>query len=332
LLDPAPAVNIAITNQRITHKEIIMTQPHRTDTSPKAWVITGPTSGIGYRTALELASHGTVILVGRSRAKLDKVKEEIGSKGGNAVSIVADLSDVTSARHAAAEIAALGLPIGGVLNNAGIFPNSSTTSAQGWDNTYATNYLGPFALTDALLPTLPDGANVVFIVSAVEDPERKIAVQAGFRGSRFISVEASAHGQWLSPGGSTHPGFDAYATSKQGPLAAALAFTREYPRLRFSAIEPGVNPGSNLGRDMNVALRGIGKALAPILQLMPHYTTPKRAARVITKILTNDETPTGIYFDENGNPMRGSQQANDPDFQDRYVAATRALLATVPAV
>ena len=79
---------------------------------------------------------------------------------------------------------------------------------------FATNHLGPFALTEALMPHLPDGANVVFIASAVEDPERKPAVAAGFRGGRFISAEASARGEW-APGGSSKPGYDAYATSKQ---------------------------------------------------------------------------------------------------------------------
>jgi hypothetical protein len=29
--------------------------------SAKAWIFTGPTSGIGHRTALELAKHGTVV-------------------------------------------------------------------------------------------------------------------------------------------------------------------------------------------------------------------------------------------------------------------------------
>jgi len=295
----------------------------------KAWIVTGPTSGIGYRTALELATHGTVVLVGRSGVKLDVVRTEIESTGGHAVTVVADLSDITSARAAAAQIASLGLSIGGLLNNAGIFPARPSTSAQGWDIAFATNHLGPFALTDALIPTLPDGANVVFVVSAVEDPERRIAVQAGFRGARYISAEASARGEWLAPGGSKLPGGDAYATSKQGPLAAALALAREFPRLRFNAVEPGVNPGSNLGRDMHPALVAVGKALAPLMQLMPHYTTPKKAAVVITRILTSEKPDTGVYFDENGEPMRGSKQVHDPAFQDRVVAETRALLATV---
>jgi short-subunit dehydrogenase len=45
--------------------------------STRAWVITGPTSGIGRRTALELARHGTVMLVGRDPGKLSEVETEI---------------------------------------------------------------------------------------------------------------------------------------------------------------------------------------------------------------------------------------------------------------
>ena len=80
---------------------------------------------------------------------------------------------------------------------------------------------------------------------------------------------------------------------------------------------------------MNPAIVAVSKALAPVLQLMPHYTTPKKAAIVITRILTSDSAGTGVYFDENGNPMSGSTQVHDPAFQDRVVAETRALLATV---
>jgi NAD(P)-dependent dehydrogenase (short-subunit alcohol dehydrogenase family) len=301
-----------------------------TSSAAKAWIITGPTSGIGHRTALELAKHGTVVLVGRNPDKLSDVEKEIQAKGGHAISIVADLSDITSARRAAAEIAALDLPIGGLLNNAGIMPLRPFKTAQGWDGAFATNHLGPFAFTEALIPHLPNGANVVFIGSAVEDPERKIAVQAGFRGSRYISAEASARGEW-EPGGSSHAGADAYATSKQGNLATVFAFARQYPRLHFRAVEPGVTPGSNLAREMSAPLRALGKAMSPIAPLIPHYSTPKRAARIITKVLTDTSAATGVYYDENGEPMLASKQVRDPEFSDRYVAETRELLATVPS-
>jgi hypothetical protein len=45
----------------------------------------------------------------------------------------------------------------------------------------------------------------------------------------------------------------------------------------------------------------------------------------------NESGATGIYYDERGRPMLGSTLARDPEFQDRVVAQTRALLATVSA-
>jgi NAD(P)-dependent dehydrogenase (short-subunit alcohol dehydrogenase family) len=70
----------------------------------QAYIITGPTSGIGHSTALEVAKHGTVVLVGRDQGKLDEVQQTIERAGQHAVSVVCDLSDLTSVRRAAAEI------------------------------------------------------------------------------------------------------------------------------------------------------------------------------------------------------------------------------------
>lgn len=260
----------------------------------KAWIITGPTSGIGRRAALELASHGTVVLAGRDPAKLSEVRAEIQARpGGHAEQVVADLSDIRSVRRAAAEIVALGLPLAGLLNNAGIMPNRPGSSAQGWDIAFATNHLGPFAFTEALIPHLPDGANVVFTCSGVEDPERKPAVTAGFRGGRYISAAASARGEW-APGGSTHAGFDAYATSKQCELASVYSFARETPRLRFLAVEPGFNPGTGLGRDAPAALQLIAKYLmATLAPMIKYWSTPGHAGRVLTTVLTSGSAKTG---------------------------------------
>ena len=301
----------------------------------KAYITTGPTSGIGRLTALELANHGTVVLVGRDRGKLDEVQKTIAQKGQHAVSIVCDLSDLASVRHAAAEIIALRLPIAGLLNNAGIRQVKPTKNAQAWDMTFATNHLGPFALTEALMPHLSDGANVVFVCSAVEDPERKPAAAAGFRGGRYLSAEASARGEWQA-GGSTQPGFDAYATSKQCNLATVMVLARETPRLHFNAVEPGLNPTTGLGREASVFARFLVNYIVPLIVplLMPFMkflSTPKRAARVITKILIDRSGQTGVYYDEGGAPMLGSTLVRDPEFQDRVVTETRALLGAIPA-
>jgi NAD(P)-dependent dehydrogenase (short-subunit alcohol dehydrogenase family) len=308
-----------------------MTTPTDNPSMARAWVITGPTSGIGLFTALELAKHGTVVLVGRNRTKLEDVERRIREQGGQAVSILADLSDITSARHAAADIAALDLPIAGLLNNAGIHSHHTAPSAQGWDATFATNHLGPFALTEALVPHLREGANVVFVCSGVEDPGRRPAVVAGFRGGRYVSAEASAYGEW-APGGSALPGGDAYATSKQCNLATVFALAREIPRLRFNAIEPGFNPGTDLGREANLAVRLLLRYVAsPFAPWIRYWSTPKHAGRVVATVLTDGGESTGIYYDDNGRPMLGSSLVRDPAFQDRVVNDTRALLQTVPA-
>jgi NAD(P)-dependent dehydrogenase (short-subunit alcohol dehydrogenase family) len=182
-------------------------------TEREAYIITGPTSGIGRATAFEVAKHGTVILVGRDRGKLDDLQKVIEQEGGHAMPVECDLSDIASVRRAAAKIIDLHLPIGGLVNNAGIMQMRPAKNARGWDMTFATNHLGPFALTEALVPHLPDGANVVFVASGVEDPERKPAKAAGFRGGRYISADASARGEW-TPGGAKQPGFATRRPSK----------------------------------------------------------------------------------------------------------------------
>jgi NAD(P)-dependent dehydrogenase (short-subunit alcohol dehydrogenase family) len=304
----------------------------------KAYVITGSTSGMGRATALELAKHGEVVLVARDRGKLDQLERLIRGRGQRARSVVCDLSDLEMARGAAAEIVAMNLPIAGVMNNAGIMQQRPTRSRQGWDMTFATNHLGPFAFTEALLPHLADRTHVLFVGSAVEDPERKPAVAAGFRGGRFLSVEASARGEW-KPGGSLKSGMNAYATSKQCTLASALALAREVPRLRINAVEPGFNPATSLGgADAGALVRFLQRYLVPLLVplLMPFVkilTTTKRAGRMLSALLMDDAVKTGVYFDERGKPMRGSPLLHDPKFQDAVVRETRLFLskATVPS-
>lgn len=292
-----------------------------------AYIITGPTSGYGLATAREVAKHGTVVLVGRGREKLRALQREIQQKGGHAETVVCDLSDVESVKRAAAEIVGLGLSLGGLVNNAGIMQLRPTKNARGWDMSYATNHLGPFVLTEALIPHLSDGANVVFIVSGVEDPERTPSKVAGFRGGRYISAEASARGEW-EPGGAKNIGYNAYATSKQCELAAALEFARETPRIHFNAVEPGFAPGTGLGRDANAFLRFVGRyLLSPLAPHIKYWSTPELTAPVVSNVLLNKEGKTGIYYDEKGHQIQPSALVRDPQFRARVVAETRALLA-----
>ena len=154
---------------------------------------------------------------------------------------------------------------------------------------FATNHLGPFTLTEALVPHLPDGANVVFVVSAVEDPERK---PPGWPASAAGATSLQRRARAVSEsGGAKRPGFDAYATSKQATLAAAMAFARETPRLRFNAVEPGsiqprvsaamLAPSCAFWRNLIPLLVPLFKPFVKIL------STPKRAGQVITNIMSD---------------------------------------------
>ena len=97
----------------------------------KAYMIAGPTSGIGRATAFEIAKHDKLILVDRNPEKLNELQSAIEKKGGRALSVLCDLSDIASLRRASTEIIALELPIVGLLNNAGISPMHPSKSAQG---------------------------------------------------------------------------------------------------------------------------------------------------------------------------------------------------------
>jgi NAD(P)-dependent dehydrogenase (short-subunit alcohol dehydrogenase family) len=268
------------------------------------------------------------VLVGRSRGKLETVKAEVERLGGRATIVVCDLCDLASVRRAAAEIIALNLTIVGLLNNAGVQNPRVARTAAGLDMSFATNHLGPFALTEALVPHLSDGARVLFVGSATEDPERGPAKRFGIRGSRYISAEASARGEW-EPGGSTVPGMDAYATSKQCNIVTALVLARENPRLRVNAIEPGIMFNTGLHDGMNPAVVVLARVIGPMLAtVIKVVSTPRRAARVFARILTDGSGATGVYYDEGGEPMQGSVRLRDPAFQERVVAETRAFLAT----
>ena len=71
-----------------------------TDTGQRqAYIITGPTSGIGHQAALELVEHGTVVLVGRDQRKLEEMQKTIENSGRHTVTPTRRRSSATSRRR-----------------------------------------------------------------------------------------------------------------------------------------------------------------------------------------------------------------------------------------
>jgi hypothetical protein len=67
--------------------------------------------------------------------------------------------------------------------------------------------------------------------------------------------------------------------------------------------------------------------MAIIPPFSKYSSTPEKSAKTIAKVLTNTAGKSGIYYDEKGKPMTGSELVHDPEFQNRIVAETRAFLS-----
>lgn len=93
---------------------------HFMDTGSRLAVVTGASSGIGAATAEVLAERGwRVVLVARSKAKLDDVARRIGQRGGTAIVEALDASDGAAVLEMARRLrAAHGVP-DLVVNSAG---------------------------------------------------------------------------------------------------------------------------------------------------------------------------------------------------------------------
>ncbi len=96
-----------------------------------------------------------MVLVGRNEQRLRDVSGWIaGRTGTQPLAITADLSMLSEARRAAAEIRALAPTLDVLVNNAGLLSPQRVETTEGHELTLAVNHLAPFVLTRALLPVL----------------------------------------------------------------------------------------------------------------------------------------------------------------------------------
>ncbi|MGA7937968.1 MAG: SDR family NAD(P)-dependent oxidoreductase [Kovacikia sp.] len=123
----------------------------------KTVVLTGASRGIGETMARAFANQGaTVVGVARSEAGLDRVCADIKANGGQAISIVFDLSDVGRLPHLVQTIEQLAGPIDILINNAGVeiyraFADYSLVDLQMVLN---LNLLSAMELTRLVLPRM----------------------------------------------------------------------------------------------------------------------------------------------------------------------------------
>ena len=166
------------------------------DLSEQAILVTGASGGLGEATATALASRGArVWLSSRSEARAKAACERIRHThpGATVEAAAFDVSSVADVErwvthHAPTRLDAL-------IHNAGILPDTRTHTAEGHERTVATNLIGPFALTSALLPHLGRStAPRIIWVSSGGMLTQKLNVQATFDPPEpFDGVVAYAH-------------------------------------------------------------------------------------------------------------------------------------------
>lgn len=204
----------------------------------KVALITGAGSGIGEAAARLLAAHGArIAALGRSDDELKEVVAEIRQKGGEAVSVVADIGDPTAMQAAVAQVERQWGRLDIVFANAGVngvWAPIEELAPDEWDNTIRINLTGTFLTIKYAAPLLKRQGGSVIVTASVN-------------GTRIFS----------------NTGATAYSTSKAGQVAMTkmLALELAPDKVRVNVICPGAIQ-TNI--DQNTERRDLEKVQIPV--------------------------------------------------------------------
>jgi NAD(P)-dependent dehydrogenase (short-subunit alcohol dehydrogenase family) len=137
----------------------------------KVALITGAGSGIAKATSLLFASEGAkVAALGRSDDELKQTVEEIQAKGGEAIPVVADISQPDQMQQAIQKIEQQWGRLDIVFANAGIngvWASLEELTPEDWDKTLNINLKGTFLTVKYAVPLLKQHGGSVIITSSV---------------------------------------------------------------------------------------------------------------------------------------------------------------------
>jgi 2-hydroxycyclohexanecarboxyl-CoA dehydrogenase len=208
-------------------------------------LVTGAAGGMGEATARRLAREGRkVALADIDGAGAERVADDIGREGGEALAVTADISDRAAIGSALAQIrAALG-PVTILVNNAAVenFCRFAEIDEANWDRVMDVNLKGVFLLTQAVLPDM---------------------MAAGW--GRIVNI--SAFGAQLGAAEMAH-----YTASKGGVIAMTRSLGVELGRhgITVNSVSPGFI-------DTPMARRAIegGKFQVTAEQIVAAYPIPR---------------------------------------------------------
>ena len=120
------------------------------DLSGQIALVTGASSGLGYRFAKVLAKCGAKVAISaRRKEKLESLAEEIKNEGGECIVVPIDMTDRNSIKSAVQTVSSEFGTIDTLINNAGI-PDAQWAVKQSEeliDKVMETNLTGPYILS-----------------------------------------------------------------------------------------------------------------------------------------------------------------------------------------
>lgn len=223
-------------------------------TIPRQALVTGGAKRLGRAIALALADAGFDVAIhyAASATDAEATAGEIRARGRGAATLRADLArEAEMADLVPAAAAALGGPLGVLVNNASVFERDSWHDAtrESWDAHLEPNLRAPFVLTQAFARALPATAEGV-VINMID--QRVWALTP-----HFVTYTVSKAGLW----------------ALTQSLALALA-----PRIRVNGIGPGPALASTRQTADQFARQSASVPLG-------HGTGPEEVARAALAIL-----------------------------------------------
>ncbi len=281
-------------------------------------VITGGNSGIGFETALALASMGAhLVLACRNPDKASSAVAELRTRSGNdsVENRQLDLGDLESVQKFVQDVSDLDR-IDVLINNAGLVRDERDETAQGFEMVFGTNHMGHFLLTDGLLDHLraSSAGRIVNVAS--------FGHTAAFGGIQWSKIQR-------------YTGFHEWRTYGESKLANILHAEALASRLEGSNIVAhSLHPGSvytNFGRDGDT--RGVtgwlmDLELGPVRQSV--LKTPAQGAATSIHVASSAEAGrcTGQYWSNSKVSSTAPWSRRRGDAEELW-HNSRRLLATV---
>ena len=166
----------------------------------KVIVITGAGAGLGRALARRFHADGdSVVLLGRTKSKLDKVAEELGER---ALAIPCDVGSSEAVRAAFARIAERHSKVDALINNAAMidYTELATASDEHIFGTVGTNLIGNLLCSRSAINMMERGGHIINVSSeAVDAPYPHHVVYQGTKGgiealSRHLQDELRPRG------------------------------------------------------------------------------------------------------------------------------------------